>query len=105
MAEQHLPRTRSPLHDLNWYAPLPETREVRVGGHAKNCVTMYATDGETAFVQRINLTDREVDVGEAPLDMRVPWRGPGFPLAIVGDYRHTARIKSFSDEIWRERFR
>jgi hypothetical protein len=104
MINKHLALGRSPLHGFNWYAPRPETLEVRVGEQAKNYVVLYATDGETAFTQRINLTDKEVYVGEAPLDTSVPWQGSGLPLAIVGSYQHTARTKAFSDEIWQERF-
>lgn len=107
---QHQLRARSPLHDLDWNAPRSGTFEERVGDHAKNYVHRYATDGDAAFMQRINLTDRQVFVGEAPLDKSVPRPGPGFRLATLGtyrddrDYQETARTRAFGHEVWQEYF-
>jgi hypothetical protein len=87
---------QSPLEQLEWNAPAPEMRD--------GFVVLYATNGETVFTQRIGTRDREVYCGEAPRDLSVPLRGPGYAPAIVGEFRETPRTVAFAAEVWQKRF-
>jgi hypothetical protein len=49
------------------------------------------------------MRNREVYVGEAPLDTSAPPGRPGQTPSVVGEYRHTKRTVALAHETWPER--